>query len=368
MPDERQWASPIKGRGTATRVAHRFEREERAALDDGWGAEADDALSPAGLPVTQVTPEEARTILARNDSPDLPFTWSINPYRGCEHGCIYCYARPTHGYLNLSPGLDFETRLIAKVNAAACLRRELASRSYVPSAINIGSATDPYQPVERTWRLTRSVLEVLTGVGHPFSIVTKSSGVERDLDLLGPAGQKRQALVLISITTLDAELSRRLEPRAAAPHRRLQTVRRLADAGVPVGVNVAPIIPFLNEPEIERIIEAGAEAGAQSVHYTVVRLPWEVKPLFQEWLAHHVPERAERIMARIRDMRGGRDYRADFASRMRGDGIWAQLIAQRVSKATQRHGLTRHAESLSLDGFDPSLLRGAPDPQQPSLF
>ena len=367
LPDDRQRATPLKGRGSATRLAHRFQREAREAHDDGWGSLAGDAGQTGTLPDTVVTPENAKTILARNDSPDLPFTWSINPYRGCEHGCIYCYARPTHSYLNLSPGLDFETRLVAKVNAADCLRRELQKKGHEVSPINIGSATDPYQPVERTWRITRSVLEVLTATGHPFSIVTKSSGVERDLDLLAPAAAKQQALVLISVTTLDADLSRRLEPRGAAPHRRLQTVQRLSQAGVPVGVNVAPIIPFLNEPEIERIIEAAAEAGAASIHYTVVRLPWEVNPLFQEWLSHHVPDRAERIMARIRDMRGGDDYRADFASRMRGQGVWAQLIAQRVNKACARVGLTRHAPALCCEGFDPRVLAVA-GAEQPSLF
>ncbi len=337
--DDRVQASPLKGRGTATRILHRFNREDRQREDDGWPVDPADEQAHA-VP-TQVMREHAKTILARNDSPDLPFTWSINPYRGCEHGCIYCYARPTHSYLNLSPGLDFETKLVAKVNAADCLKRELAKPSYQPSAINLGSATDCYQPVERDLGITRSVLQVLTDCEHPFSIVTKSSGVERDLDLITLAAQRRQALVLVSITTLDPVLCRKLEPRAAAPHRRLLTVKRLAEAGVPVGVNVAPIIPFLNEPEIEQVIKAAADAGAGSIHYTVVRLPWEVNPLFQEWLQHHVPERAERIMARIRDMRGGKDYDADFAHRMRGHGLWAELIAQRVSKATARHGLSR---------------------------
>ncbi|RZL00876.1 MAG: PA0069 family radical SAM protein [Rubrivivax sp.] len=348
QPDDRSRAKPTKGRGTTTRILHRFHREERERIDDGWSADAaeEDGWEAPAAVQTQVAHEQAKTILTRNDSPDLPFTWSINPYRGCEHGCIYCYARPTHSYLNLSPGLDFETRLVAKVNAADCLRRELAKASYQPSAINLGSATDCYQPVERELGITRSVLQVLTEHGHPFSIVTKSSGVERDLDLIGLAASRHQALVLVSITTLDPVLCRKLEPRAAAPHRRLLTVRRLAEAGVPVGVNVAPIIPFLNEPEIEQVIAAAAEAGAASIHYTVVRLPWEVNPLFQEWLDHHVPERAARIMARIRDMRGGKDYDADFAHRMRGHGLWAELIAQRVGKAAARHGLSRQPLAL----------------------
>lgn len=361
QPDLRQVAPPRKGRGTMTRIAHRFEPQVRLVdehvewapqdeMDPGWG---DDAPS---VQPTQVTPEQARSILSRNDSPDIPFTWSINPYRGCEHGCIYCYARPTHSYLNLSPGLDFETKLVAKVNAADLLRRELARQGHEPSPINIGSATDPYQPVEREWGITRGVLEVLCACQHPFTVVTKSSGVERDLDLLAVAGARKQAYVMISITTLDSDLSRRLEPRAAAPLRRLQTVRRLAQAGVPVGVNVAPIIPFLNEPEIEQIIEAAAQAGAMNIHYTVVRLPWEVKPLFEEWLMHHVPDKAARIMARVRELRGGKDYDADFSLRMKGEGVWARLIAQRVRKAAARHGMGRLALELDSSLFDRTAL------------
>lgn len=347
-----------------TQVLHRFSGTQREAVlapsvvgfDEIDELESERAADEPSRPSTVVTVEQSRSILSRNDSPDIPFTWSINPYRGCEHGCIYCYARPTHSYLNLSPGLDFETRLLAKGNAAELLRRELSRASYEPSPINIGSATDPYQPVEREYRITRSVLEVLHACQHPFTIVTKSSGVERDLDLLSQAGRRGQAYVMVSITTLDAALCRRLEPRAAAPHRRLQTVRRLADAGVPVGVNVAPIIPFLNEPEIERIVEAAVKAGAQGIHYTVVRLPWEVKPLFEEWLAHHVPERAARIMARIRELRGGKDYDADFSLRMKGEGVWAQLIAQRVRKAAARHGLVRVAPELDVSRFDRAAL------------
>jgi DNA repair photolyase len=351
VPDGRRQSEPVKGRGTSTRILHRFEQRGREAVE----APPDDD-DEASSPRTEVTLEEARSILSRNDSPDIPFTWSINPYRGCEHGCVYCYARPTHSYLNLSPGLDFETRLIAKVNAASLLRRELAREGHEPSPINIGSATDPYQPIEREWRITRGVLEVLHACRHPFTIVTKSSGVERDLDILSVAGARRQTYVMISITTLDSTLSRKLEPRAAAPMRRLQTVQRLAQAGVPVGVNVAPIIPFLNEPEIERIVDAAAQAGALSVHYTVVRLPWEVKPLFEEWLMHHVPDKAARIMARVRELRGGKDYDADFSLRMKGEGIWAELIAQRMRKAAARHGMGRRVIELDGSAFDRSLL------------
>lgn len=347
----------IKGRGTATRLAHRFSAEARSAQDDGWGTLDETAATPMPAPTTRVIEEQAGSILSRNDSPDLPFTLSLNPYRGCEHGCIYCYARPTHSYLNLSPGLDFETQIIAKVNAAERLEEELARPGHVVSPINIGSATDGYQPVERRLGITRRVLEVLTRCEHPFTIITKSSGVERDLDLIGPAAQRRQALVFVSLTTLDHALSRLMEPRGTAPTRRLQTVRRLSDAGVPVGVNVAPIIPFINEPEIEHLIEAAAAAGARSIHWTVLRLPWEVNPLFQEWLQQHFAARAARVMARVREMRGGRDYDADFSQRMKGHGVWADLIRQRVLKATERAGLTRRTPELDCSRFkrpDPS--------------
>lgn len=374
-PDDRRAAAPIKGRGTATRLAHRFEARTRERDLAGWepvqmpparekagaarehsgsGMVADESFdAPPVSPHTTCRPEPCRTILSRNDSPDIPFTWAINPYRGCEHGCIYCYARPTHSYLNLSPGLDFETQLTAKANAAEALRRELARPGYRPSPIQIGSATDAYQPVEREWRLTRQVLEVLDGCCHPYTIVTKSSGVERDLDLLVRAAARNQVYVMVSVTSLDPALSGRLEPRAAAPWRRLETVRRLASAGVPVGVNVAPIIPFLNEPEIEHIIEAAARAGARSIHYTVVRLPWEVNPLFQGWLADHVPDKAERIMARIRELHGGRDYEADFGRRMKGKGLWADLIRQRVHKAAVRHGAAGAPPLLDATAFRP---------------
>jgi DNA repair photolyase len=343
----------FKGRGTGWRLAHRFEATQRDGFDDGWAAPADQADEVAPPPRTEVMEERVRSLLSANDSPDIPFEWSINPYRGCEHGCIYCYARPTHSYLNLSPGLDFETKLVAKINAADVLERELARPSHRVSPINIGSATDAYQPVERRLGLTRAVLEVLHRCRHPYTIVTKSSGVERDLDVIAADAAERRAMVFVSVTTMDGDLCRRLEPRAAAPHRRLQTVRTLARAGVPVGVNVAPIIPFLNEPEIERLIEAAAEAGAASIHYTVLRLPWEVNPLFQQWLDQHVPDRAARIMARVRDLRGGADYRAEFGQRMKREGLWAQLIAQRVDKACARTGLARRAMPLDTTAFRP---------------
>lgn len=357
-PDPRRHADPLKGRGTATRLAHRFQGEARERVDDGW-PEGDEpgAAEAQGTPATEVTAERAVGILSRNDSPDIPFTWALNPYRGCEHGCIYCYARPTHSYLNLSPGLDFETRLVAKVNAAERLSAELQRSSHTCSPINIGSATDAWQPVEREWRLTRAVLEVLDRCRHPFTAVTKSAGIERDLDLIARAAERRQAYIMVSLTTLDADLGRTLEPRAAAPWRRLQTIRRLSEAGVPVGVNVAPIIPFVNEPEIERLVDAAADAGAHAIHYTIVRLPWEVLPLFQGWLANHFPERAERVMARIREMRGGREYDSAFTHRMKGQGIWADLIRQRVRGAAARRGLGHSGPALDTTAFDPALLR-----------
>ena len=345
--------APIKGRGTASLIAHRFQREERECADDGWGGLDEATHASAAPPATQVVLEQAKSILSKNDSPDIPFIYSLNPYRGCEHGCIYCYARPTHSYLNLSPGLDFETRLIAKVNAATCLERELSRPGYQPSPISIGSATDAYQPVERELKLTRGVLEVLTRCEHPFTIITKSAGVLRDVDLIAPAAQRRQAQVFVSLTTLDATLSRILEPRAAAPARRLDTVRRLSEAGIPVAVNIAPIIPFLNEPEIERLVAAAAQAGARSIHWTVLRLPWEVAPLFKEWLAQHRPEQAQRIMARVQDLRGGKDYDARHGLRMKGQGLWADLIRQRVDKAVLRYGLQTLAVPLEVAAFRP---------------
>ena len=267
-------------------------------------------------------------------------------------GCIYCYARPTHSYLNLSPGLDFETKIIAKRNIAAVLRSELSKKSYVPRGLAIGTATDCYQPVERELRLTRSVIELLQESRHAFSMVTKSSGVERDLDLLVPMAQRKLVAVYVTLTTLDAELTRKLEPRAAAPHRRLRTIRTLAEHGIPVGVSLAPQIPFLTE-DMEQVMEAAWEAGARSAFYHVVRLPWEVSPLFRQWLELHYPQRSARIMARIQEMRGGKDYESDFATRMKGSGVWSELIGQRFRKAADRLGFNRTRVELDLEGFRP---------------
>jgi DNA repair photolyase len=345
------FCSVIKGRGAVGNPAHRFETVTRVADGDALDALLADGEPPVAPAATEVRSERASSLLAYNDSPDIYFDRSINPYRGCEHGCVYCYARPTHGYLNLSPGLDFETRLVAKVNAAELLRRELAAPGYRAAVVNLGSATDAYQPVERQLRITRAVLEVLAQARHPVAIVTKASLVERDLDLLVPMAQQRLAAAFVSVTTLDHALSRQLEPRAASPARRLRTVETLARAGVPVCVNVAPVIPFVNEPEIERILEAAAAAGARGAFYTVLRLPWEVAPLFRQWLGVHYPQRAARVMNRVREMRQGRDYDADFATRMKGSGTWAGLIRQRFDKACARHHLGRGRFELRDDLF-----------------
>jgi DNA repair photolyase len=363
---------PMKGRGTAWSLAHRFTSDQRESFDDGWGSLDQAAQEEVLAPQTQVIEERVKTILAGNDSPDIGFDLSINPYRGCEHGCIYCYARPTHSYLNLSPGLDFETRIIAKVNAAERLRHALSQRNYEPLLLNIGSATNAYQPVERRLRITRSVIEVLAEHHHPFSLITKSAGVERDIDLIAPMAARRLAAVYVSITTLDPHLARVMEPRAAAPERRLRTIAALSQAGIPAGVSVSPVIPFLNEPELERILEAAAAAGATSAFSIVLRLPWEVNPLFQDWLQQHVPERAVRIMARIRDMRGGKDNEAEFGARMTGRGVWAQLLRQRFHKATARLGLNRQRVELDLTQFvrgdRRALAAVTAPPAQASLF
>jgi DNA repair photolyase len=347
----------IKGRGTATRIAHRFEKDSRQAWDDGWGTLEHAAAEVTPRLETEVIFEDARSAISRNDSPDIFFDYGINPYRGCEHGCVYCYARPTHSYLNLSPGLDFETKIIAKRNIAAALRADLGRKSYIPKLLNIGSATDCYQPVERELRLTRGVIEVLQEMRHPFSLVTKSSGVERDLDLIGPMAADKLAAVYVTITTLDAGMARTLEPRAAAPHRRLRTIRTLAEHGVPVGVSLAPQIPFITD-DMELVLKAAWEAGARSAFYTVIRLPWEVAPLFRQWLDLHYPQRAARIMARIQEMRGGKDYDSDFASRMKGDGLWAELIGQRFEKACRRLGFNRQRVELEMGGFRPPGVSG----------
>jgi DNA repair photolyase len=344
---------PVKGRGTPWAIEHRYTSRQHESFDDGWGT-LDQAVQEEHLPpATQIIEERVKSILSANDSPDVHFDLSINPYRGCEHGCVYCFARPTHSYLNLSPGLDFETKIIAKVNAAQKLREAFAGRAYKPSMLNLGSATDAYQPIERKLGITRSVIEVLAECRHAFSLVTKSSGIERDLDLVAPMAADRLVAVYVSITSLDPALARILEPRAAAPHRRLRTVETLAKAGVPVGVSASPIIPFINEPELERILEAARAAGATSAFSIVLRLPWEVNPIFQQWLQAHFPDRAARVMARIREMRGGKDYDSRWGARMKGEGVWAQLLHQRFTKAASRLGFDRQRVELDLTQFRP---------------
>lgn len=335
----------LKGRGAVTNMAGRYETQVTEIIDDGWWHDDQDQLATSK---TCVTHEVAKTILTRNQSPDLPFSVSLNPYRGCEHGCIYCFARPTHSYLGLSPGLDFETRLFAKVNAAELLRRELAAPSYRPDSIAIGVNTDAYQPCERKLQLTRQVLQVLQECQHPVGLITKSSLIERDIDVLTIMAKQRLAAAAITITTLDHDISRALEPRAASPTRRLETIRRLANAGIPVSVSVAPIIPFITEQELEKVLTAAVEAGATSAGYTILRLPWEVNPLFQQWLETHFPERAQRVMNRVRDMRGGKDYDANFGVRMHGEGVWADMIRQRFEKTIARLGINKSSR-FSLD-------------------
>lgn len=327
-----------KGRGATSNLQGRFGVETRERIDDGWDAEPGD-FSAGYQRRTEVSDEVAKSILSRNSSPDIPFNVSLNPYRGCEHGCIYCFARPSHSYLGLSPGLDFESRIFAKVNAAELLRQELARPGYVAENIAIGVNTDAYQPCERDKRLTRQVLEVLSECRHPVGMITKSALIERDIDILAPMAERGLACAAITITTLDSEISRTLEPRASAPARRLRAIRTLTEAGIPVSVSVAPIIPFVTEPEIEKILTAARDAGAVSAHYVVLRLPFEVNPLFQQWLEAHFPERAQRVMNRVREMRGGKDYDSDFSMRMHGEGVWADLIRQRFTKTVERLGL-----------------------------
>lgn len=357
-----------KGRGAVSNLAHRFTGEQRSVFDDGWGP-VDVGAGPdaadgeeVSAPATEIILEDCKSAISANDSLDIPFDYSVNPYRGCEHGCIYCFARPTHSYLGYSPGLDFETKIVAKRNIAEVLAREIAAPRYRPSVINIGSATDCYQPVERELKLTRSVIEVMGRASHPFSLITKSSGVERDLDQIGPLAERGLAAVYVTITTLSPALARKLEPRAAAPQRRLRVIRTLAEAGVPVGVSVAPQIPFINE-DMEHVLAAARDAGATRAFYTVLRLPWELAPLFQQWLAAHFPDRAQRVMARVRDMRGGKDYDATWGQRMHGSGVWAQLLDQRFKRACARLGYEFERTPLDLSQFNPQT-----DSRQVSLF
>ena len=337
----------LKGRGARSNDSSRYDSERRVGFDDGWTA--DDETPP---PIkTEITRDATRTIIARNTSPDISFNQSINPYRGCEHGCIYCFARPTHAYLGLSPGLDFETKLLVKPDAAKLLEAELRKPSYQPQVIAMGTNTDPYQPIERDWRVTRSILQVLADFKNPVAIVTKSALIARDIDILAPMAAEGLAKVALSITTLDRKLARLMEPRAATPERRLQTLRALSAAGIPTGVMTAPVIPALNDEEIESILAAAADAGAVQAGYTLLRLPLEIKDLFREWLETQVPGRAKHVMSLIRSMRGGKDYDSNWDTRMTGAGPYASLIAQRFAIATRRLGLNRNRVALDASKF-----------------
>ena len=362
---------PRKGRGAVSNRAGRFEPRVTDRVDDGWAPTAGVAPEPEALPDrvrTTVAIDSSRTVIARNSSPDVPFDRSVNPYRGCEHGCVYCFARPTHAYLGLSPVLDFETRLTAKPDAPEQLRRELSRRGYKPETLAMGTNTDPYQPIEREMRITRGLLEVLAEFEHPVMIVTKSDLVTRDLDILGPMAAKGLAKVGLSVTSLDRELARTLEPRAPRPDKRLAAIRACADAGVPASVLVAPINPAVNDHEIEAILERAAEAGAESASWVLLRLPLEIEDLMREWLEAHVPDRAERVLSLVRQSRGGKLYRAEFGRRMTGEGPYAQMIAQRFRLACARLGLTRRTTALDCSRFRvPDRLKSAPQAQM-SLF
>jgi len=348
--DEAQSHTAIKGRGAVSNRSGRFEPYSRVATDDGW-SEAEAEAPPR--PATRVTADHSRTVIARNSSPDVPFDRSINPYRGCEHGCVYCFARPTHAWLGLSPGLDFETRLLAKPEAAAILEAELAKPRYRPDVIALGTNTDPYQPIERELEITRQVLEVLWRARHPMTIVTKSALVLRDLDILAPMAEAGLARVMISVTTLDPALARKMEPRAPTPARRLEALSELNRAGVPAGVLAAPMIPALNDSELEAILETSAEAGAERAGYLLLRLPLEIKELFEEWLASHFPDRKAHVLGLIRQARGGKLYQAQFGLRMKGSGAYAELLERRFGLACKRLGLNRNDWQLDSSQFRP---------------
>jgi len=335
-----------RGRGAATNPANRYDRQITEAVDDGWGAEEE--LPPLR---TEVEIDATRSIIARNSSPDVPFDRSINPYRGCEHGCTYCFARPSHAWLGLSPGLDFETRLLVKPRAAALLRDALRRPGYIVKPMAMGTNTDPYQPVEKQWRITRQVLEVLAEHRHPVMITTKGSLITRDLDLLGSMAAEGLARVTVSLTTLDHRLGRAMEPRAASPKRRLAIIRALNEAGIPVGANIAPVVPGLTDHEIEQLLEAAAEAGARSAAWIALRLPLEVSPLFRDWLARELPDRAAKIMGRVREMHGGKDYDSRWKRRMKGEGVHSSLIGKRFAVAAGRLGLDRAPPRLRTDLF-----------------
>lgn len=348
-----------KGRGAVSNPAGRFEHHRSVPVDDGWSAglgEADGADEfGATAPETEFFPDDTKNLIATNRSPDIPFSQSINPYKGCEHGCIYCYARPTHAFLDLSPGLDFETKIFHKTHVQQRLREALERPGYVCSTLAMGTNTDPYQPGERRFRVTRQVLETLLEYRHPVSIVTKGAGVLRDLDLLQAFAEQQLVAVMVSVTTLDNALKTKLEPRTASPAARLRVVSKLHDAGVPVGVMAAPVIPFVNDGELERIVAAAEQAGAQGIGYVLLRLPFEVKDLFFDWLKEHYPLKADHVMNRVRDTRGGKAYVSEWGTRMRGEGVYANLLAKRFEVARRKHGfMERSMPVLRTDLFRPS--------------
>ena len=344
-----------KGRGAATNESGRFEHERRVAFDDGWGT-ADDEAPPLS---TVLGIDATRTIIARNDSPDIGFDRSINPYRGCEHGCIYCYARPSHSYLGLSPGLDFETRIFYKPDAAALLMQELRKKGYTAKPLALGSNTDPYQPAERKLKITRGILEVLRDFRHPVTIVTKSALVQRDIDILSEMARDRLAVVTVSVTTLDRALARHMEPRAATPERRLETIAALAEAGVPVGVLSAPMIPALNDREMEDILTRARAAGASVAGYTLLRLPLELKTLFKEWLEEHEPRKASHVLSLVAQCHGGKIYDSAWSKRMTGGGPYAEMLAARFDRACRKLGFSpRTTHALDTTLFRPPPQRG----------
>ncbi len=341
----------LRGRGALSNQVGRYEKQARVLVDDGWddGWRDEDGTPPPLR--TEVIVDATRTIIARNKSPDISFDRSINPYRGCEHGCIYCFARPTHAYLGMSPGADFESRLFAKPNAAELLRKELSAPGYVPRTIAIGTNTDPYQPIEKKMRIMRSILEVLREFRHPVGIVTKSPLVLRDIDILSQMAREGLAKVALSVTTLDRKLARTMEPRAGTPQRRLAAIKALSEAGIPTGVMFAPAIPALNDGEMEAILAAAAGFGARSAGYVLLRLPLEIKDLFREWLEANEPGRAKHVMSLIRSMRGGKDYDANWSTRMKGTGPYAEMMARRFHMAVKRLGLNQESRPLCVTKF-----------------
>jgi DNA repair photolyase len=346
----------LHGRGAVSNASGRFEKQQRVLVDDGWSKSDDEEPPPLK---TDLMIDSSRTIITRNNSPDISFAQSINPYKGCEHGCIYCFARPTHAYLGLSPGADFESKLFMKPNAAELLRKEFCNPSYVPKVIAIGTNTDPYQPTEKRMRIMRSILEVLHEFRHPVGIVTKSALITRDIDILAPMAEQGLAKVAVSVTTLDRQLARVMEPRASTPPKRLAAIKMLTDAGIPTGVMFAPVIPALNDEEMESVLGEAHALGARSAGYVLLRLPLEIKDLFREWLEANVPDRARHVMSLVRSMRGGKDYDSQWHTRMRGTGPYADMIAQRFHLAAKKLGLNRDRRPLVLNKFKRPLASGS---------